>query len=158
MNKLTDLADDEQKKRLKRLVSRTEIEALKAEYARKADAVFNHPGAASAAALADLFTVDGILDLGPFGRYEGRAQLLNACENILPQATRWTTHYIVSPILEVGDHAATGSWYFLIKSVPQSPPGAGVSETCGGYADKYVKTPGGWKIRESLSSFFVPPT
>ncbi|MFZ6177563.1 nuclear transport factor 2 family protein [Nannocystis pusilla] len=150
--------DDEQRQGLRRLASRAAIETLKAEYARKADAVFNSPGAASATALADLFTDDGVLDLGPFGRYEGRAALLNACENILPQATKWTTHYIVSPILEVGEHAATGTWYFLIKSVPQSPPGAGVSEILGGYTDKYVKTATGWKIRESLSSFFVPPT
>jgi hypothetical protein len=33
-----------------------------------------------------------------------------------------------------------------------------VSEIMGGYTDKYAKTATGWKIRESLSSFFVPPT
>ncbi|PCC74933.1 SnoaL-like domain-containing protein [Nannocystis exedens] len=155
---MPDFDDDDQKQRLKRLASRAAIEELKAEYARRADAVFNRPGAASAGGLADLFTDDGVLDLGPFGRYEGRAALVNACENILPQATKWSTHYIVSPILEVGDHAATGSWYFLIKSVPRSPPGSGVIEILGGYADKYVRTGSGWKIGESISSFFVPPT
>jgi hypothetical protein len=133
------------------------IEELKAQYARRADAVFRTPGPASAAALGELFTADGVLDLGPFGRYEGLPALLNAFENILPQATKWSTHYIVSPVLGIDDDTATGSWYFLIKSVPQDPPNAPVFEILGAYADQYQKTADGWKIRESLSSFFVPP-
>ncbi|MEZ4448434.1 MAG: nuclear transport factor 2 family protein [Nannocystaceae bacterium] len=137
--------------------NRAEIEELKARYARGADAVFNQPGHASAVALADLFTLDGVLDLGPFGRYEGRPALLNAFENILPQATKWSTHYIVSPILDIHGDVATGDWYFMIKSVPQAPPNSPVIEILGGYADKYRRTPGGWKIRESISRFFVPP-
>lgn len=141
-----------------RLESRAEIEQLKAKYARGADAVFNTPGAASATALADLFTDDGVLDLGPFGRYEGRAALLNAFENILPLGTKWSTHYIVSPTLDVGEHTATGDWYFMIKAVPQAPPGAPLIEILGGYADTYQKTAGGWKIRESLARYFTPPT
>ncbi len=149
--------DDEQNKRLKRLESRVAIEELKSQYARRADAVFGTPGPASAVALADLFTNDGILDLGPFGRYEGRPALLNAFENILPQSTRWSVHYIVNPALEIEDDKAKGSWYFLIKSVA-TPAGSPLIEILGAYTDKYRKTPEGWKIRESLSSFFIPPT
>ena len=59
-----------------------DIEVLKANYARYADAVFRTSGSdAAATALADLFTDDAVLDLGPFGRYEGRSQLLNALEH-----------------------------------------------------------------------------
>lgn len=141
-----------------RLKGRAEIEELKARYARGADAVFGTPGPASAQALADLFTDDGVLDLGPFGRYEGRAALLNAFQNILPLGTKWSTHYIMSPILDVGAHTATGRWYFLIKAVPQSPPGAPVIEILGEYTDKYKRTEGGWKIRETLTTYFAPPT
>ena len=144
--------------RVERLESRAAIEELKANYARKADAVFGSPGPASAVALADLFTNDGVLDLGPFGRYEGRAALLNAFEHILPQGTKWSTHYIVSSVLAVGEHTATGDWYFLIKAVPAAPAGAPMIEILGGYADKYTKTADGWKIRESISRYFVPPT
>lgn len=157
MPDLGNLVDD-LKSNLARLKHRDAIEELKAQYARRADAVFREPSHASAVALADLFTVDGILDLGPFGRYEGRAALINACENILPLATKWSTHYIVSPILQIHDDHATGDWYFLIKSVPQDPPGAPVSEIYGGYADKYARTPDGWRIRESISRFFIPPS
>jgi hypothetical protein len=138
--------------------NRAAIEELKAQYARKADAVFCTPGHDSAVALADLFTDDGVLDLGPFGRYEGRAALINACENILPQSTKWSTHYIVSPIISIHGDEAEGAWYFLIKSVPQTPPSAPVGEILGNYQDRYQKTPAGWKIKESISGFFVPPT
>jgi len=145
--------DDNHNKTTRRIA----IEELKAAYARRADAVFRTPGPASAVALADLFTVDGVLDLGPFGRYEGRPALLNAFENILPQATKWSTHYIVSPIIDIAHDgkSATGSWYFIIKSVPQNP--VQLIEILGGYDDKYKRVDGKWLIRESLSSFFVPP-
>ncbi len=149
--------DNDDKKAHKRAESRAAIEELKAQYARRADAVFRTPSLASATALADLFTGDGILDLGPFGRYEGRPALLNAFQNILPLGTKWSTHYIVSPVLDIDENTATGSWYFLIKMVAQQPPHSPVVEILGGYEDTYKRTASGWKIRESISSFFVPP-
>lgn len=149
---------DELKQRVRRLEKREAIEELKASYARLADAVFREPGHASAVALAAIFTDDGVLDLGPFGRFEGRPALLNAFENILPQATKWSTHYIVSPKLVIDHDEAQGHWYFLIKSVPRDPPNAPVIEILGAYADKYKRVGSNWKIRESISSFFVPPT
>lgn len=154
------MSDQEQglKQRVEQIESHDAIVRLKSGYARGADAVFGSPGPASAVALADLFTDDGILDLGPFGRYEGRAALLNAFENILPQGTRWSVHYIVNPVIAVDGDAATGDWYFLIKAVPGAPPGAPVIEILGGYADKYERTASGWKIKESISRYFVPPT
>src|SRR3569832_1988951 len=130
-----------------------DIQELKARYARYADDVFRSGGSAtSATALADLFTSDGILDLGPFGRYEGRAELLNAFQNILPNGTAWSTHYIVSPLFsKTDDDNVTADWYFLIQSVPKTPAHAPVSPIYGGYADKYKKVGGAWKIKESVS-------
>ena len=43
----------------------------------------------------------------------------------------------------------------IIKSVPQNP--VQLIEILGGYDDKYKRVDGKWLIRESLSSFFVPP-
>lgn len=135
------------------------IEVLKAKYARYADEVFRTSGSAAAAtALADLFTDDAVLDLGPFGRYVGRTQLLNAFQTTLPAATAWSTHYIVSPIIEVSSHEATGDWYFLIYLVPKVPAHSPVSTINGGYKDKYVEDGGVWKIKETISLFFLPPT
>lgn len=140
------------------LDEREEIKELKAMYARRADAVFNSPGHASAVALADLFTNDGTLDLGPFGRYSGRANLINAFETLLPAGTAWSTHYIVSPILTVSGRDATGNWYFLIQSVPKSPAHAPVIQIFGSYQDTYKKVDGAWRIYETLTSYFIPPT
>lgn len=136
-----------------------EISELKAHYARYADAVFRTSGSTAAAtALADLFTDDGTLDLGPFGSYTGRANLLNAFENTLPAGTAWSTHYIVSPIIAVSGDSATGDWYFLIKMVPKSPPHSPLVDIYGGYQDLYKKVGSVWKIYKSVSLFFVPPT
>lgn len=146
------------KARLENLEDEGTIQELKAMYARNADAVFNNPGHSSAVALADLFTNDGILDLGPFGRYTGRAAIIAACETTLPAVTAWSTHYIVSPIIKVSGPVATGSWYFLIQSVPKSPPHAPVAPIHGSYQDKYKKTAVGWRIAESVTTLFFPPT
>jgi hypothetical protein len=144
--------------RVEQLEAREAIQQLKARYARGADAVLNDPGTASATALADLFTDDGVLDLGPFGRYEGRAALLNAFENVLPAATKWSTHYIMSPLLEVGGANATGTWYYLIQMLPADPPDAPLTAIYGSYTDSYEKVGAVWKIKQSVSAFFVPPT
>ena len=142
--------------RVRNLEAREAIKELKARYARGADAVFGNPGPASATALADLFTDDGVLDLGPFGRYEGRAALLDAFENILPQGTKWSTHYIVNPLLEIDHDEAQGQWYYLIQSLPAGE-GASVIQIFGSYTDSYRRVDGCWRIAESISGFFIPP-
>lgn len=142
--------------RIEDLEVREALKQLKAQYARKSDAVFNTPGAASATALADLFTEDGVLDLGPYGKFEGRAALLNAFENLLPQGTQWSTHYVANPLLEVQGASATGSWYYLIRTLPAGPD-ATVIQISGSYDDTYQHTPDGWKIKQTISGFFIPP-
>lgn len=143
--------------RLIALEDRKAIEELKTQYARRSDAVFNNPGNASAVALADLFTDDGVLNLGPFGSFSGRAALINAFENILPQGTRWSTHYIVNPLITITGDTATGSWYYLIQSLPAGE-NATLTQFFGGYDDQYVRVDGAWKIRQTDTSFFVPPS
>lgn len=142
--------------RLEVIEAREAIKELKASYARGADAVFNNPGNASAVALADLFTADGSLELGPFGAFSGRAELLNAFENVLPQATKWSAHYILSPKLSINGATATGSWYYLIWMLPAGD-GAEVIHIYGGYEDEYAKTEDGWKIKSSKALFSAPP-
>ena len=154
------MSDDNQlQKKVRILMAREQIKELKARYARNSDAVFNQPGPESAKLLADLFTEDGVLDLGPFGRFEGRPALLDAFENILPQGTKWSTHYVANPLIEILDKDdAKGHWYYLIQSLPAAPPDAGVIQIFGSYDETYRRTAEGWKIRESVAGFFVPPT
>ncbi len=142
--------------RLDRLEDLEAIRTLKALYGRRGDAVFRQPSAASAAALAELFTEDGVLDLGPFGRFTGRAAILAAAEGVLPQATAWSQHYITNPVIEVNGAEAIGSWSFLIFAQPHTPANAPASPIWGGYDDCYKKTEQGWKIASSVASYAMP--
>ncbi|EYF01429.1 nuclear transport factor 2 family protein [Chondromyces apiculatus] len=141
-----------------RLDDAEEIRQLKAKYAVRADAVFRTPGNASAVALGELFTEDGILDLGPFGRYEGKPALLNAFENILPLGTAWSIHLIVNGIIDVNALTATGNWTFLIFAQANTTPYGPEAPIYGGYNDQYRKVGGHWKIAESISFFTQPRT
>ena len=143
--------------RVAELEAREAIKELKYQYARRADDVFNKPSHASAVALADLFTDDGVLDLGPFGAFEGRDALINAFENILPQGTKWSTHYMSNPSITVEGETAQASWYYLIQSLPAGE-GAALTQFFGGYDDSCVKTDCGWKIKQTLTSYFMPPS
>jgi hypothetical protein len=134
------------------------IRTLKALYAQRSDALFRNPGPATAAALAELFTEDGVLDLGPFGRFEGRATLLDAFENLLPKATAWSAHHITNPVIEVAGTSARGSWSYLIFTQPRVSPPPPAAPIFGGYEDRYEKVGGAWKIAESVASFAPPAT
>ena len=155
------MADDDNNQglaqRVATLEAREAIKELKYQYARRSDQVFNNPGNASAVALADIFTDDGVLELGPFGSFSGRAELINAFENILPQGTRWSTHYMANPDIHVDGDQATANWYYLIQSLPAGE-GASLTQFFGAYDDEYVKTESGWKIKRTVTSFFVPPS
>lgn len=112
---------------------------------------------ATAVAATELFTDDAVLDLGPFGRYEGRDQIANAFENIFPAATAWSHHYIVNPVVEItGSHTATGRWYFLLFTQPKSTPPGPTLTVHGSYAEKYVQVGSDWKFQEVIGSLTAP--
>lgn len=134
------------------------LRTLKALYAERVDANHRAPSHATAVSATALFTDDAVLDLGPFGRYEGRTQILNAFENIFPAATAWSTHYIVNPILNVSDSTATGRWYFLLVTQPKTTPASPAITVYGSYAEKYEKTRDGWKFKEVIGSLTAPTT
>jgi hypothetical protein len=143
--------------RLDKLESLEELRKLKSQYAIRADKVLSTPSRAHAVELADLFTEDASVDLGPFGRHVGRAALLHAFENILPAATGWSTHYIANPVLEVQEHHATGTWYFLIYAQAKDAPGGPILNFWGYYEDAYIKVDGVWKQSSLIAHYFMPP-
>ena len=143
--------------RVARLEALEEIRDLKARYARGSDRVLTTPSREAAIALADLFTEDGSSDLGPFGRFTGRAELIRAFEEVLPAGTRWSVHYVANPEIEVEGDSARGKWYFLIDAQPKSPPNAPLVKFNGEYQERYRKENGAWKIAELVTVFFAPP-
>ena len=142
--------------RLERLESLEALRELKARYAQLADLALGAPSEAHARALADLFTDDAVANYGFFGTFTGRAELLNAFQNILPAGTRWSAHHIVNPVLKVDGDRAEGTWYFLIHAVPRNPPDAGQVTFFGQYAEKYKCENGTWKIAELVVSYSSP--
>lgn len=146
------------KARLERLEDLEQLRDLKALYARRVDTNHRSPSHATAVAATDLFTNDAILDLGAAGRYEGRAQILNAFENIFPTVTAWSEHYIVSPLLHVTGSSATGTWYFLLYTQPKTTPPSPLIALQGIYEEKYVKTSNGWKFKEVNGIILTPAT
>jgi hypothetical protein len=143
--------------RLDKLEALEELRKLKSRYAINADRVLSTPSQAHAVALADLFTDDASVNLGPFGTYVGRAALLNAFENILPAATGWSTHYMANPVVDVQGSQATGTWYFLIFAQAKDAPGGPILNFWGYYEDEYVKTGGVWKQSSLIAHYFTPP-
>ena len=143
--------------RLDKLESLEELRKLKSQYAIRADKVLSTPSRAYAVELADLFTDDASVALGPFGKYVGKAALLDAFENILPAATGWSTRYMANPVLDVQGHHATGTWYFLIYAQAKATPGGPIQTIWGYYEDVYVKAGGGWKQSSLIALYFTPP-
>lgn len=134
------------------------LQKLKSTYAFDVDRCFVSPSHDNAVAAANLFTDGAVADYGILGRYEGRAQLLNAFENVFPGMASWTTHYITNPVLtQTADAAARGEWYFLVYVVFKGAPAGPPTNIWGHYTERYVRTPTGWKIASLLAEYFTPP-
>lgn len=150
--------DHDHRDLLRRIVALEDIEALralKARYAEGSDRCLTTPSPEHAAALADLFTDDASAEYGPFGRFDGRAQLTRAFAEVLPGAAAWTRHYFTNPTLEVHGNEATGHFYFLVAAVMRGAPGT--VTLWGTYEDRFTKTPRGWRLTSLVATFIEPP-
>lgn len=150
--------DHDHRSLLARIVTLEDIEAiraLKARYAEGADRCIGAPTAGHAAALADLFTEDASAEYGPFGRFEGRDQLIRAFHEVIPGAAVWSRHYFTNPTIEVHGNQATGHYYFLVAAVMRGAPGP--INMWGTYEDRYVKTVKGWRLSSLIADFVEPP-
>lgn len=143
--------------RLARLEDLEALGRLKSLYAVNADKVLRTPSRAHAVALSELFTDDAVGDYGFFGRFEGKAALLDAFENVLPAGTGWSTHYLANPVLDVQGSQASGTWYFLIYAQAKSPPFGPTQNFFGHYEDQYVKSGGIWRHSSLIVHYAVPP-
>jgi hypothetical protein len=142
--------------RLTHLEDLEALRALKARYAQCTDENHRAPSHAVAVAAAELFTDDAILDIGPGGRYVGRAAILHAYESLFPAATAWSTHYVLNPLLSVTGATATGVWSFLLYTQPRAAAPAPVLTLHGRYEEKYVKTGAGWRFQEVHGIIAMP--
>jgi hypothetical protein len=142
--------------RLKRLEALEAIRDLKARYARGSDAVLRGGGREQAVALANLFTEDATGDYGAFGQFSGRASLQHAFEVVIPSGFTWSTHLILSSVLDVHGDTGEGTWYFVVHAQPRSPENAPMTTFYGHYEEKYRKVNGAWKIAALRLHFSAP--
>jgi len=144
--------------RLARYEARAAIQDLKSRYARAADLVFGFPSAEHTRELLALFTEDASLDLGPFGKFKGHAELICAFTDVLPSVTRFSAHYITNHSVDVDGESATGTASFLVFMKPAKPEGAPLTHAFGVYEEKYRCVAGTWKFSEVVARFSAPPT
>jgi len=137
--------------RLTRLEDLNEIQNLQGLYARYADRGW--PGAgADSAALADLFTEDGVLSLSPTSTLEGRAAIRDGLgKGNAPLAV----HLVFSPVIDVEGDEAKGSWRAMFAL---TRPNNVAMLGCGGYEVRYRRTASGWRIQrlDAMLAFMTP--
>jgi ketosteroid isomerase-like protein len=130
--------------RIERLEAIEAIRVLKARYADVCDTGYDP------VRMRPLFTDDAVWDGGPrFGRHEGVDAVCDFFAGVSSLIT-WALHYMIAPVIEVADDGATatGSWYLLEPCTMTTDDGPRAMLLMGRYADRYRKTPDGWKIAE----------
>jgi SnoaL-like protein len=131
---------------IEKLQAAEDIRHLKARYADVCDTGYE------AERMAPLFTQDAVWDGGErFGRYEGIDAIGRFFAEVSSQII-WALHYMVAPIVEVGDdlRTATGSWYLWQPCTVVDERGPQAVWLTGRYADRYRREEDGWKFSEVI--------
>jgi uncharacterized protein (TIGR02246 family) len=137
--------------RIQLIEDKMDIESLMARYARYVDNGW--AGAIKdSAALADLFTEDGVWTSPAYGAFEGRQAI---AENLGGVSPRLTVHQIFSPDVKIEGDEAIGTWRLIIAMT--APDGQALLGF-GGYRLRLVRTAEGWRIRhlQSEPAFMAP--
>ena len=99
----------------------------------------------------DLFTDDAVAEYGPFGSYNGKAEITKFCRDELPKGLSFLQHMIHNPLVDVSGDKAKGSWYFETPATQIPTKGVWIA---GRYDGEYVKVSGEWKISKLAVTFF----
>ena len=98
----------------------------------------------------DLFTEDGLFDIGPRGRFVGRPALRTFLSMIpLTDGSPMLKHCVMNSIVRVeGAHASARSYVVVLHG------GNTVGITIAGrYEDRLVKVDGAWRFQERIVHF-----
>jgi ketosteroid isomerase-like protein len=98
-------------------------------------------------ALVDIFTEDAVCEFGPYGRWDGRAEIrAGFAENVgAPDNHFPSLHAVTNPQIAIDGDEATGRW-FLLDFVLTGGPGELPFRVAGVYQDRYRKVDGRWLI------------
>lgn len=128
---------------LQSLHDRVEIAGLMAHYAHLGNRGFASAGA-DAAALAALFTDDGVWESGTLARFEGAAAIAAGLD-VAP--VEFVVHLFLNPLITLAGETASAQWRALLLLNAGGAARWGVSH----YQVEYRRTAAGWRI-SSLST------
>ena len=95
--------------------------------------------------LADLFTKDGVIDVGPWGRMDGQDAIRKGYGRAYRHGEQFTAvHAVTNPRIFVDGENATGTWYLLDCSLREKD--VNPLQIVGIYDEKYRKEAGEWRI------------
>lgn len=98
----------------------------------------------------DLFTEDGEWEAKGFGRYRGRAEVVEALARIARETILWTLHFMSTPIVELdldGEGARCRWWLWELSKIKDAPSAEPVDHFLGGtYDTRLRRTPQGWRF------------
>jgi ketosteroid isomerase-like protein len=120
--------------RIERLEQIEALKQLKYRYCAAVDANYD------AAAIAAMFTGDGVWDGASLGYLEGREAIHQGF--LEPNATvRWMTHTVLNPIIEIEGDTARCQWYMWL---PKILTDGGKSFQGGTHLDRCRRVDGQW--------------
>jgi hypothetical protein len=129
--------------RLDRMEAIAAIGDLVARYARGADRRNDR------ALLGPLYHEQAVWECEGFGRFAGRAAILDAVEAIARERILWSVHYMVAPLIELAADAATAtcSWYLWELTKLRGDDGVTRDTWLAGYYDSTVsRGASGWRF------------
>jgi SnoaL-like domain len=101
--------------------------------------------------LADLFTDDGVIDVGPWGRMEGQDAIRRGYGRAYRDQPDWgAMHAVTNPRIKIDGDDATGTWYLLdcVTYGRQNP-----LRVLGVYDEEYRRVDGVWKMKRLTLRF-----
>jgi len=102
-------------------------------------------------AVGAAFVVDAVY-VHPGGRLEGVDQIVARTRNAL-QVLDASQHLIGSITVTVDGDTATSLAYFQAQHVRTGTPGGDLYAIAGTYADRWVRTPDGWRMTERTQTY-----
>ena len=121
--------------RIDRLEQFDALKQLKYRYCAAVDANYD------AAAIASMFTEDGVWDGGDLGYYSGRDAIHKSFTE--PNSSvLWMRHCVVNPIIEITGDRAQCQWYMWLPKITND--GTSKSFQGGTHVDRCRRVGGGW--------------
>jgi SnoaL-like domain len=101
--------------------------------------------------LADLFTEDGWIDAGPWGRMNGQAKIRKGYVRAYENAPQFTAmHCVTNPRIMIDGDTAEGTWYLLDCNTRGNGPPLLILAV---YEETYRRVDGEWKYTSVTLNF-----